>query len=122
MGPTPRPGDLIRTTTGVTAVGVRIGGPGRGRGSGGRGRVRGGVGEVGEVQDRLGCFGLTLIGKTPAGPTRNPDLKPETLVIIEPTLVLFCRCFWLSGRVETAVVGVGGKHLISLNYTTNTGV
>merc|ERR1711916_422625 len=44
--PTPRPGGLIRTTTGVLVVGVRIGGPGRGRTSGGRVRVRGGVGEV----------------------------------------------------------------------------
>merc|ERR1711916_227521 len=32
--PTPRLGGLVRTTTGVIAVGVRIGGPGRGRTSG----------------------------------------------------------------------------------------
>ena len=40
-----RPGDLIRTTTATTAVGVRIGGLGRGRTSGVRVRVRGVVGE-----------------------------------------------------------------------------
>ena len=56
MGPTPRLGGLIRTTTGVIAVGVRIGGLGRGRISEGRVRVRGGVGEVCEV--RMVCLVL----------------------------------------------------------------
>ncbi len=51
--PTPRSGGLVHTTTGVIAVGVRIGGLGRGRGSEGRVRVRGGVGEV-----RLVCLVL----------------------------------------------------------------
>merc|ERR1711916_173247 len=55
--PTPRLGDLIRTTTGVIAVGVRIGGLGRGRGNGGKVRVRGGVGEVCEVR----LWGLVLV-------------------------------------------------------------
>ena len=51
MGPTPRPGGLIRTTTGVIAVGVRIGGLGRVRISGvrERERVRDDVGDSGHL-------------------------------------------------------------------------